>query len=82
MRTVTVEVNSILDLVNCSEDYGFSDDVFLSAMYDFCGEVSDQDIIGYAQTLTDEDGYSVEDRREACDRLSQWRKKHLKPVTI
>jgi hypothetical protein len=80
MRDCKVNLEDILDLVNCAEGYGFADDVFMDSMYQIAGDVSDEEISEFANILASQDGYSEEDREEErediTERLTEWRDKH------
>lgn len=79
-RKVEVDVFEILDLVSCADDYGFNDDVLMSALMGMCAEVSDEEIDEYCSFFTSEkgraEGYSEEDAEEVFGRISVWRDKY------
>jgi hypothetical protein len=82
MRTVTVDVADLLDLVNSAGSYGFGASVFLAAMGDWAGWVTDEEIEAFAaRYLTPEviaKGYSEEDAAEARSGLREWRNRYCR----
>lgn len=82
MRDITVNLVEILDLINCSEDYGFSDDVLMSAFAEYTGWVTDDEIEKYSLTYLNktmrEQGYTESDYENAKENLKGWRKKYCK----
>lgn len=48
MRVLTVPLDDVLSLAHCAEDYGFADDVLLSALGEMSGHVTDEEIDEYA----------------------------------
>ncbi len=73
MRKIEIDLDDILELVNCAEDYGFANDVLLNAFASFTVEVTDEEIKSYATKLMEEDGYGQEDYDEAIEVLTTWR---------
>ena len=84
MRKIEVDLESILDLINCAEDFGFAKTAFFSKMADLTGYVSDNEIHEYANDyLTDEmkaHGYTREDYNKAIETLTEWRDKYFNEV--
>lgn len=78
MKIKNIEQLDILDLVNCAEDYGHSNDVCLHALYTWAQPIEDEDIEKYINSLKNEDGYGDEDRNDAKNRLTEWRDKFQK----
>lgn len=77
MRELKIDLSEILDLVSCAQDYGFADDVLMCSLYDFTGDVSDEEIKDFsASFLTPEmraQGYSEEDQEQTAERVTEWR---------
>lgn len=79
MRTaVTVELDDILSLIHCAQDYGHGNAVFMDAMAGMLGrELSDDEILAYADDyITPESrsrGYSEEDRASAIEALREFK---------
>lgn len=73
-RIVTTDLNNILSLVHCAEDYGYDDDVFYVAMAEITGRVTDEEIRAYADNL----GYDEEDAAVAFERLVEWRARYTR----
>ncbi len=77
MRTLKVDLQDILDLVVCADDYGHTNDVLMSSLAEFTGVVSYVEIEEFAKELGSQDGYGEEDEEEARARLTQWRIRYL-----
>lgn len=73
MRTVTIDLEEILDVVSAAEDYGYGDDVLFDALANWAGAVSDAEIAEHATAFLSEDYV----RR----RLTEWRDRYCKPGT-
>jgi len=80
MRPLTVDLDSVLELVSCADDYGFNRDILVSAFAEWTGPVSDAEIAEYAAWFltpeAEEQGYGQEDADEAQERLTEWRDKY------
>ncbi len=76
MVTRKIEQDDILDLVNCADDYGHWNRVCMSSLYAWASPVSDEDIESYATSLTDEDGYTSDDRESSITTLTEWRNQY------
>ena len=69
-RMLQVPIEDVLSIVSCAEDYGYGDDVLMSAMADFCEHiVEDSDLIEYAEGVGCMEGYGPEDTEEILRRL-------------
>jgi len=81
-RKIETDLETILDLVNCAEDYGFRDDVLFTVFRDMTGWVTDEEIKAYADRfLTPEfraQRYSEEDAESSTLRLTEWRDRYCK----
>ena len=78
-KTVTTTRANILDLIVCSVDYGFDDDVLMDAFREMLVTLDNEEIEEYA-TLTEEQkdqGYAEEDMGEWKERLHQFRDKYM-----
>jgi hypothetical protein len=83
-RKLSIELDDLLDLVNCAEDYGFADDVFLDAAAEWMGrKLSDAEIEEFAaRYLTPEmeaKGYSEEDAGSTPESLRAFRDRYITP---
>ena len=83
MRDVKVTLDLLLDLVLCTDDFGY---MFFSAIAELTGNVSDDEIAMYAaqEFLTDEalaEGYTHEDYSVAVKCLTEWRNEYCFPTT-
>lgn len=76
MRKVEIDLASILDLVVCSEDYGFNDGILMGALAEMVGAIHAQEIEEFTQRyLTTEaktQGYSKEDADNVFECLCDW----------
>ena len=70
-----IDLNEILDLVACAEDFGHWNNVCMFTLYEWAHPVSDGDIKKYSDSL--DDGYEEEDRREVIEILVGWRDENL-----
>lgn len=82
-REVKVHLFDILSLVNCSDTYGFTDDVLMDALAELTGYVSDEEIESYARNTflseaAEEHGYTEEDYEEAIRNITLWRNTYCK----
>lgn len=77
MRDVTVNLEELLSLIHCAEDYK---SVFYSAIAGMAVYVTDEEIEAYGQTFLTEEarsqGYSEEDYESAIDTVTEWRDKY------
>lgn len=79
-RTVTIEFEDLLDVVNCAETYGYDRAVLLDAIAAWCDRrVSDAEIDTYAACFLTMKGYGVEDQRAAQVQLRAWRDRYCGP---
>jgi hypothetical protein len=80
-RKVEFSLLDILDLINCSTDYGFADDVLFFAFAGAIKDLSADEIECYANHYLNPEcksqGYTVEDRDNALELLTDWRSKWL-----
>jgi len=77
---VTTPRSNILDLIVCSIDYGFYDDVLMDAFREMLTWVDDEEIAEYC-TLTEEhkkQGYAEEDMEVWGERLEGFRDRYMK----
>lgn len=81
-RTVSIEVNEIIDLMCCAEDYGYDDPVLMDAFYDWVSPLTDERIEEYARSFLAENrqqqGYTEEDADSARRRLRDIRARYRK----
>jgi hypothetical protein len=80
MRTVTIPIKEILDLVVCAEDYGHTNGVLLTTLAEWAGDVTDAEIhehaAWYLTPKAKAQGYTKVDRDEAVERLTEWWEKY------
>jgi hypothetical protein len=80
MRTIAANLEDLLSLIHCAEDYGYNRSVFYGSIGDIVEYVTDDEIEEYAQTfLTQEarsQGYNEEDYDSAIDTLTEWRDRY------
>ncbi len=77
-RPVVTDLQNILSLVVCAEDYGYGDDVFMDAIAGLVGRwVTDEEVEGYvSQFITPEfvtRGYGEEDAEVKRGIIIRWR---------
>jgi len=77
-RQVFVEVDTILSLISCAEDYGFEDDVLFDAFSIMLNTLSDKEIETYARTVEAEEGYGAEDYTVIKGTLNSFKNKYYK----
>ena len=77
-RQVSVEVDTILSLISCAEDYGFEDDVLFDAFSTMLNTLSDKEIETYARTVEAEGGYGAEDYIVIKGTLNRFKNKYYK----
>lgn len=76
-----VEIDDILELVACADDYGFNTPMLMSALCDMCKPLEIQDLVDHAQTFYgDQQGYCDEDREEIQSILIEWYGKYNRDV--
>ena len=78
MRDLTVSLYDILDLVNCSEMYGFTSQVLMTTFGQWTGPVSDEEIAEYiaSREYEDDDAADPDDPTQAEEEtkeLTRWR---------
>ena len=75
-------LSEILDLASAASDYGYDRDVLMCSLYEFAGDVSDEEIDEFsAGFVTPErlaQAYTEEDQQEISERLTEWRNKYRK----
>lgn len=72
-RELTVDLDDLLSLVNCAEDFGFGSSMFYGAMRDWAGKVTKKEIRAYAKALAATEGYSEDDGESAEYNLMRWK---------
>lgn len=81
-REIKTALHNILDLVNCAEDYGFQDDVLMTAFRDMTGWVTDEEIEAFVQGFMTPEmqakGFGEEDAEAARTRVTEWRNRYCK----
>jgi hypothetical protein len=84
MRTVEVDLELILELISCADDYGYRKSILLSGFAEMVGELTDADIEEYVARFTTPEylaqGYSEEDADNARECLSVFRSEYLRPT--
>jgi len=83
MRILKVDLNLVLDLIGCGEDYGFDNSILLEAfaeMMDY--KLSDEEIEECSSCFLSEEakkqGYSREDYETSKTKLTHFRKQYCK----
>ncbi len=82
-KEVTVQLDDILGLIACAEDYGYGFSTFYGGMADFLNrKLTDEEINNYASWfLSDEaksKNYAQEDFDTAIKRLTEFRNRYCK----
>ena len=81
MRTITVDLSLILELVSCAETYGYNKSILLSGFAEMIDELTDSDIEQYVNKfLTPEflqQGYGQEDVDSVRETLQTFRSQYL-----
>lgn len=78
MRQLTTDVNNILSLVSCAEDYGFARSVLFDAFSDILGnKLSESEIERYAREVESQDGFGEEDYIEVKERLVEFKEGYI-----
>lgn len=85
MRKLEIEIDEVLSLVSCAQDYGFANALLFGAFASWCsGKVSDDEIENYAADfMTPESiakGFSEEDYDDIKERLTEWRDRYCKKI--
>lgn len=79
MRNINIPLNDILDIVVCSSDYGFDNDVLITFFAEYIGELTFQEIEDFAGWFKSEEGlksgYGIEDYEEIKYRLLKFKKR-------
>lgn len=79
-RKIETDLDNILDLIACADDYGHNNQVLMVSLAEITGYVTDKEINDYAAWyLTDEgraDGYSEEDVDSTTESLKNWRNRY------
>ena len=79
MRTITIPLEEILDLVSAADLYGYDDDVLMTSLFEFA-KPTEEEIAEFSKRyLTEEyaeQGYGEEDYREILTKLLAWYAKH------
>lgn len=77
MRKVSTDLNNILSLVACAEDYAFESSVLFDAFAEIIEKsLSLDEIAVFVSSFNAEDGYGDEDRAEIESRLSDFKQKY------
>lgn len=74
---ITIDKETLLDLICCAEDYGFNDDVLMYSFADMMKSLSDEEIEVFARKIEATDDYSHEDYEITVDKLEEFRENYL-----
>jgi hypothetical protein len=75
-RTVEIQVEDILDLISCAEDYGHTNSVCISSLFEWAGPISDEDIEAYVTQVLTDPQYGEEDAEDIKELLTELRDKY------
>jgi hypothetical protein len=75
-RTVEIQVEEILDLISCAEDYGHTNSVCIFSLFKWAGPISDEDIEAYITNVLKDPQYGEEDAEDIRERLTEMRDKY------
>lgn len=76
---VEVEKLQIIDLISCAETYGFDDSLLIGSLFMFLGyNLTPEEIEEYAQDLSSQTGYGIEDYEETVKTLKDYAIKYNK----
>lgn len=78
IRVCSINLDEILNLILASEDFGFSDDVFLSTMSEWSGYVTNKEIEDFAVDLVNNYDYTEIDKHRVISSLKDWRNQFCK----
>ena len=74
---ISIDRLDLLDLINCSFDYGFNNNVLLTSFADWLEYLNDSEIELYARELLKDSMYDEEDYNKARERLLKFKKVYL-----
>lgn len=77
-RIITTNLNNILSIIACAQNYGFSGmDVLFDAFSEMMGyKLTNKEIEAYSKSVLSEEGYTREDYREIKERLLEFKEKY------
>ena len=79
---IEIELDQILDLINCADDYGFNKSPLMCSFAEIIKTLTDEDIEKFAKGFLTEEmrkqGYSEEDYEESKERLNNFRTVYMK----
>jgi hypothetical protein len=78
-RQRTIPFFDILDLISCAEDYGHTNSVCMTSLFEWAGPVSDEDIEAYVTNVLTDPQYGEEDAEDIKERLTELRDKYQPP---
>lgn len=78
MREIKIELDTLLSLISCAEDYGFKDDVLFDAFAGMMGrELSDEEIERFAREMESLSHYGEEDVYMIRQKLQSFKKEYI-----
>jgi hypothetical protein len=76
-REIKTDLENILSLIACADDYGFADDVLFDAFRGMLNsKLTDEEIEWYARLVESEEGYTYEDYEAIKERLASFKNKY------
>ena len=76
-REIKTDLENILSLIACADDYGFADDVLFDAFRKMLNsKLTDEEIEWYARLVESEEGYTDEDYEAIKQRLASFKNKY------
>ena len=78
-REVKTDLEDILSLISCAEQYGFADDILFDAFSEIIGNtLTDEEIEWYARSIEAKKGYGEEDYENIKEILEEFKSKYIK----
>lgn len=68
-NTVIVNKDTILDILNAADSYGYGHAIVLDALVRWHGPISEAEIKTFSETFLEEEGYGEEDVEAAADNI-------------
>lgn len=78
-RELKTDLENILSLIACAEDYGFKNNVLFDYFRELLdGKLTEEEIEWYARTVESEDGYDEEDYEAVKEQLDEFKDRYCK----
>lgn len=78
MRTLQIELDDILSLISCAEDYWYEDNVLFDWFaWQMWRVLSDEEIEEYSRTIEAEEWFWEEDYEQIKERLTNFKTKYI-----